>query len=65
MRQLKALQRAQNLLLGVLTGTKIIDWVRVKVVLVEFRMRLVNQLASEIKVNEMWKVVNVKKVGEI
>jgi hypothetical protein len=51
-------QRAQNKMLRVLNGTRIVDRKSTKSLLEEQNMLSVNQMAAQIKLTEMWKASN-------
>ena len=55
----QAIQKCQNKLLRVLNGTKISDKVSTKSMLLKFKIKSVNQINAQIKLNEMWKSVNI------
>ena len=54
----KELQKTQNRMLRAINGTKIKDRVSVKSMLEKFNLLSVNQLAANIKLLEVWKMVN-------
>ena len=56
---LKSLQLTQNRLLRALNNSKIKDKISTKSLLTKFNLLLVNQLAAQIKLTEVWKSVNV------
>ena len=56
---MKVIQRTQNALLRVLTGKKLTDQVRVKDMLEDCNMLLVNQMAAQVKIAEIWKLINI------
>jgi len=51
-------QRAQNKMLRVLDGARIVDQKSTKIMLEEQNMLSVNQMAAQIKLTEMWKASN-------
>ena len=57
---MKALQQTQNRMLRAINNSKIADWVSVTSMLTKFNLLLVNQLAAQIKLTEVWKSVNIK-----
>ena len=57
---MKELQLTQNRLLRLLNGSKIKDKVSVHSMLKKFNLLSVNQLSAQIKLVEVWKIINVK-----
>ena len=59
-RDLQAIQKCQNKLLRVLNGTRISDKVSIKSMMLKMKMKSVKQINAQIKLNEMWKSVNIE-----
>ena len=57
---MKVLQRAKNTLLRVLTSKKMADRVKIKDMLKDCSMLLVNQIVAQVKITEMWKAANIQ-----
>ena len=56
---LQALQKCQNKLLRILNGAKLSDEVSIRSMMLKFNQKSVNQINAQIKLNEIWKSVNI------
>ena len=59
----KSLQLTQNRMLRVINNSRIKDKISVESMLKKFNLLSVNQLAAQIKLQEVWKSVNIEKYG--
>ena len=59
----KSLQLTQNRMLRLINNSRIKDKISVKSMLKKFNLLSVNQLAAQIKLQEVWKSVHIKKYG--
>ena len=58
-KDIESIQKVQNKLLRMLTNTKLIDMVSTSTLLSKTNMMSVNQLNGQIKIQEIWKALNI------
>ena len=54
------IQKVQNKLLRMMTGTKLEDKVNTSILLKQMNMMSVNQINAQIKIQEIWKALNIE-----